>query len=209
MGDTTFPRINEVANFLAQHSPETQRRLRETLALAELVKPGTVGGEPEAGLTPRREGLIARATVLSDALRDAIARSDRELTIVRQRLGRVKTLRYVGIVIGALGSSSVIGAAFVGTVATIIAGVIALASNVAALTADQLILGPKGSEELLREVAETLARVIGEGRLIERLITALLKTDFEDGELSNVLRDANALFGNLNGALARLAPNPA
>jgi hypothetical protein len=208
MGQSSLPRINEVANFLSKYATPAQRSLSERGGeIAELVEPGTFGGTEEIDESRMREGLTARATVISEALREAIILSEGDISEVKRRLRLMKRVRYVGLILGAVSASAVIGSAFSGKTATLIAGVIALGSNLLALTADQLILGPKTGEDSLRAASSTMVRVIGEGHLMQQLLTTFLKINFESSEIRQVIEEANGLFAELNKARASILSN--
>jgi hypothetical protein len=201
MGQSNLPRINEVANFLNKYATPAQRSLSERGGeIAELVEPGTYGGTEETDESRMREGLTARATVIGEALQEAIILSEGDISEVKRRLRLMKRVRYVGLI-------AVIGAAFTGKTATLIAGVIALGSNILALTADQLILGPKTGEDSLRAASSTMVRVIGEGRLMQQMLTTFLKINFDSSEIRQLIEGANGLFAELNKARASILSN--
>jgi hypothetical protein len=206
--EAALPRINEVSNFLAKYAPAVQEKwTRGGGEGAALVQAGTLGGKDATAIEDRRERLIVRARVVSDALSAAIERSTQDVQIVSKRLAMLRRLRYFNTVFGVVASSGVIGAIFVGKGTTLAAATLSVLSSIAGLTADNLVLGRRGSEQSLREIGETLARTLGEGRLVADLLRTMQSIQFDPEEMKRIIQEANALFAQLNRSLASLVTN--
>jgi hypothetical protein len=200
-----LPRINEIAAYLDKFAPSVQAALRKSAPeTSELLKSGTVGGDDTSTENAVRAGLIARAKVLDAALAEAITQSQSDVSAIEQKLSRLKKMRFVSLICGAVGSSAVLAAAFTKPLAVVVAGSLALIASVTGLAAENLILGQKNSEDKLRDTGATLARVIGEGTLTRKLLVALQSIDFDPDELKTVIADANKLFGDLVAARSSL-----
>lgn len=200
-----LPRINEAAAYLNEYAPSSAASLEQRGGeVAELVRPGVYGGLAEEAVDGPRVGLSARADVLSVALKDAVSRSQRLVDKVEERLSLLKRVRFVSAVLAAVASSSVLPAAFAPMPVRIVAGILALGSSVAALSADTLVLGPNIKERDLTDTASTLQKVSGEGALTQRLLIVLSRTNYDVDEMRQILADANRLFGELMAALARI-----
>lgn len=197
MGESLgLPRINEVVYYLDRFAPEVKASLLENSPeLRDLLQPGRTGGNVEATSADlQREGLIARAQVLDATLKQAIVDAESDLRLIAERLARLKTTRFAALVSGAVASSGVLATALSAPVATLVAGGLALAASLAGLAADNLILGQKSNEAGFREAAGTFSRVVTEGSMLRKLLSAISATSFDPDEMKLLLADANALF---------------
>lgn len=202
MGESSLPRINEAAAFLAKYAPGVQQKLRGLgPEMASLVEPGLWGGDEDIPDDQSvRVGLIARAKVLDAALGEAITQSEKDLAQIADRLRKLKRVRFLALLVGTISSSGVILTAFTAPVAAAISGSLALLASILGISADNLILGPKVSEEQLRSTAAIFAKAIGEGGLTRRMLASFAAIDFRSDELKRLIEDANRLFGELMAA---------
>lgn len=198
-----LPGINEVAFFLDRHAPALQERLAERSSeISDLVQIGVVGGEAPALGPSNRAGLRARAEVLSAALEEARAVATQALEAIKRRLSLLRRLRFLTSLTAAIGASSLIPAVLTSTTAAIAAGVLTLISNIAALSADKLVLGPSRSEESLIRSAATLARIVRTSGLTQRLLEKLIDHEDDGAALAELIRQANGEFADLSAALS-------
>lgn len=203
MGRSELPRVNEVAAFLAEFAPDERERLLVAQPdLAPLLQLGVMGGEEQVERSAIAAGLIARASVLASALTVVSEKSALALATINARLSKARRFRFISSALSAIGSSAVIGAVFVSKAATIIAGTLALGSTLAGMFANTLALGREGAEEELTATARRLAKGAGAAELNQALLSALLKTDFDHGEMRELIEGGNALFEEINDALS-------
>lgn len=204
MGLTELPRINEVAYFLQRFSPEVRAELESNRPdlvplLAAEMEGGVADRIDEAAL---RHGLSARAEVLSAALEPAISRCAPAVSSINERLSRARRFRFISAVLATIGASSVIGAAFMGKVETLIAGGLTLASNIAALFANTVILGRQDREAELTATARRLVKASGQAELSRTMLSALTRTQFDVDEMRALLKESNELFAEISDALS-------
>lgn len=198
-----LPPINEVAFFLDRYAPALQARLAERGAeISDLMQIGVIGGETEAVDAASRPALKARAEVLSEALGEARTVATQALESIKQRLKLVRRLRFLTSLAAALSASSLIPAVLTNTTVAIVAGALTLVSNIAALSADKLVLGPNLNEEALIRSAATLARISRTSGLTQRLLEKLVDQDDDGVALAELIRQANGEFADLSSALS-------
>jgi hypothetical protein len=208
MGEQTgLPRINEVAAYLNQYAPAVADRLKEQGGgIALLVEEGVVGGDQTVEDHVQRTMLNQRAVVVEQALTSALTDCRVDATSATSRLRRLKVVRFVSSVFAAIGSSSVIGATFVGAAATVAAGIVTLLATLSSLFADNVVLGSRDAEQILRDAAMTIQKLSGEAELTRRWLDALRSIEgYDTDQMQQVLSDANQLFHNLIEARAKIA----
>ncbi|MEA3044762.1 MAG: hypothetical protein QOH47_2600 [Sphingomonadales bacterium] len=204
MGGTDgLPGMNEVAFFLSRYAPAVRDRFAERgPELSSLVEVGVVGGEAPALDAGSWPALEARAEVLSAALDEARTVADQALDRIRLRLKRLRRLRFITSLTATAGASSLIPAILTNAMAALAAGAFTLASNIAALSADKLVLGSNLNEDSLIRSATTLARIVRTSGLTQKLLEKLVDHQGESAALAELLRQANSEFADLSAALS-------
>ena len=206
MGHADFPRINEVVAYLDEHAPEIRDQL--TAADAELAPILELGVQAGEGETPSEEllrpGLVARATVLAAALDSAITRSGPKLAMANAQLARSRRFRFVASALATIGASGVIGLVFLSSAATLIAGILTLGSNLASLFTSTVVLGSKDREAELTTITRQLVKVVAMAELSRAMLDSLRRVHFGIDEMSDLLRESNALFAEISDAFAAL-----
>ena len=191
MGMSDLPRINEAVAFLNDFAPEERDQLASDPALAALLVPGVSGGPSEP---TSRQGLLLRAQVLSKALDAAVRKSKPIIDEASNRIAAARRMRFISLSLAAVGASTVIGTAFVAPIATIVAGVFTLASNISALFSNVVILGGQNREAELAAAIRNLVKDVGVAELARRLLKVSVESEFNVDEMTQMLREGNELF---------------
>lgn len=204
MGKAEIPRINEVAAFLDQYARDDRQALIEASPdLAPLLDVGLLGGEARSEEDEAlRAALSAQARVLSVALDAAIRRAEEAIATINARLSRARRLRFISQCFAAIGASSVIAAAFIGKVETLVAGTLTLLSNLTALFSTTIVLGGEGREAELASLARRLVKTTGIAELTKDLVKTFLEIDFDPEEMKGLLQRSNELFSEVMDALS-------
>lgn len=132
----------------------------------------------------------------------AVQRCERTIAEIGAKLALARRFRFFAAALAAIGASSVIGAAFVGKTATVIAGSITLVSNLARLFAGIVILGGNDREVELANVARRLAKSSSAAELTGAMLEALQKTRYDPAEMKALIQNANELFAEMTDALS-------
>lgn len=205
MGKAELPRINEVTAFLKQYEPETLEGLKASGGgLSAALEPGVLGGAAEkVDDQSLRSGLAAQADVLAASLSKAIGRAQGAVERISDRLMRARRYRFLAEVLATVGASGVIGTALLDQrVATLVAGFLTLGSSLFALFATRVVLGSDAREAELAALAKRLAKASGSAELTQNLLKAMLPGTFDVEQMQALIKESNALFGELNDALS-------
>jgi hypothetical protein len=206
MGSTTeLPAINEAVFFISSNSPKKAEQLAARGPdYAELMKPGIYGGvESVDEEARRRSALTIRATIMSEALSEAIGKSDSEVGRLVRLIRRLRIARFVASALSALGASGLIATILLNKrSATVALGVVTLSANFVSLWANTLVLGPGIKESDLYAALRTHSGGKVYAQVSVKTLAALLKTDFDLNEITDLLKESNKWLSELTDASA-------
>lgn len=198
-----LPAINEAVFFLNSNSPEMAKRIASRgPEFAELMKEGVYGGvEAEQEDAKRRSALVVRATIIAEALTEAIARSDPEVSRIVTLIRRLRLARFFSSVLSAVGASGLIGTILLNKRgATVALGAITLCANFVTVWSNTLVLGPGIKESDLYGALRTYSGGKVFAQVSVKTITEMLKTDFDLNEMAELIKEANKWLAELTDA---------